>query len=126
VTRHADDPLGQLREEMKVVGQLKAVETRRLRRRTRAAIALVNQDQVQVAVVAQLAAAELAETQEHEPTRLTRPRPLRQERHPEALGQSRVLQRGNLNEDRFGQVAEIVRGLLNGDLAQDVANPNAE
>src|SRR5207244_1972863 len=68
VAHRLDDPLRQLGEEMKVIGLLVPPLLRfALARRARArpSIPLVNQDQIKVAMVAQLPPAQLAQPEQH-------------------------------------------------------------
>src|SRR5437764_361023 len=81
---------GQFGEEMEVIGQLEGVPARRAGRRHRAAVAFVDDDQVQVAVVAHLLAAELAKAQDGEPARLPKSRPLDEGRQAEPLFERRI------------------------------------
>ena len=78
------------------------------RRRPGPAVALVDQDQIEIAVVAHLAAAELAQAEQDVAARLAGARPLRQVRHAEALRQRRILQgrdlhRGSSRPGRSGR-----------------------
>src|SRR5262249_12621981 len=117
----------QLREEVEVVGQLERVPARRPRRRHRAAIPLVDEDEVEVAVVAHLLAAELAESEEDEAARLPGPGAgIAGRRHAETREEHRILERRDLLEDRLGEIAELVGRLEDRVLAEDVADADAE
>src|SRR5205823_5313381 len=59
-----NNPLGELGEEVEVVGQVEAIEAGGAGRRGGAAVALVDQDQVEIAVVVQFATAELAQAEQ--------------------------------------------------------------
>src|SRR5262249_29892248 len=95
-------------------------------RRPRAAVPLVNEDQVEVAVVTQFAAAQLAQADQGAAAGLAAARPVRQVGDAEARQQRRILQGGNLPENRFRQVAQGGRRLADRLLAQDVADADAQ
>src|SRR5438067_525678 len=82
------------------------------------AIALVDEDQSKVAMVAQFAPAELAEPEQDVTARPGGAFALGEVRHAEALQQGRVLQGGDPSEDGFGEVAERRGGGADGVLVE--------
>src|SRR5438309_948801 len=111
---------------MEVVGQLVAVETAGAGGRAGAAVALIDEDQIEVAVIAHLAAAEFPQTQERKAARLAGAWALRQIRPAKALAEGRLLQLGNLYKERFGQIAQGTGGCLEGVFAKNVAHADAQ
>ncbi len=110
---------------MEVVRQLVTIETVGAGRRAGPAVAFVNQNKVQVAVIAHLAAAELAKAKQGEAAGLARARAFREIGNAETLVERRLLQDGNLHQQGFRQIAERGCGGMDVVLAQDVADADA-
>ena len=111
---------------MEIIRQFIAVEAGGAGRRAGSAITFIHQDQIQVAVVTHLPAAQLAERQQGITARLLFACTFFQVRDTKTLDHCWFLQEGNLHQERLGQVAKGDGGCLDGILAQDVADADAE
>src|SRR5262249_51049865 len=114
-----DDALREVSEILEVLCGFEAVKAAGTWRRHGPAVALVDHDQVQVAVVAHLPAAEFPQAQDHEARRLASAGPGRQAGHAKALPDWLKLKLSDLRQDHLGQVAQSRGGLRQRILAED-------
>src|SRR5262249_42105239 len=91
-TGRLDDSLTQFSEIVEIVGQLESIEPAGVGRRLGTAIPLVDQHQVEIAVISQLASTQLAEGEEHVARGLSRTGTIGERWHSKALRQWRFLQ----------------------------------
>src|SRR5581483_3397067 len=87
-----------------------------------ASISLVHQDQIQIAVITHLPAAQFAECQQGVAARLAIACSLAEMRNAKTSCQRRLLEKGDLNQQRLGQVAQGSGRPLNRIFSQDVAD----